>query len=210
MRKVSKLLNGQKIVPVVVLEDSESTLGLCQALLTGGVKVIEVTLRNAYGLTAIKQIKQEFPEMVVLAGTVNTATDMYAVAEAGVDGVISPGVTPTLLRSAADAELPYMPGVATGSEILTAIEHGLEEVKLFPATVVGGVSALKAFAGPFPGIRFCPTGGIGESDFADYLALDNVMCVGGSWLAPPSLIKAGEWEKITQLCKNSINSLSQD
>ena len=153
MQKVSELLNGQQIVPVVVLEDSASTRGLSQALLDGGVNVIEVTLRNEFGIKAIAQIKQEFPDMVVLAGTVNTVADMHAVAEAGVDGVISPGLTPALLRAANELSLPYMPGVATSSEVLTAIEHGLSECKLFPASVVGGVSALKAFGGPFPSIQ---------------------------------------------------------
>lgn len=201
MTKFSALLHGQSVVPVVVLEDEASTHGLCAALLEGGVNVIEVTLRHQFGIEALKLIKTEYPEMVTLAGTVNTTADMKAVAKAQVDGVISPGLTPALLQSAHDYGLPFMPGVATGSEVLLAMEYGLSECKLFPASVVGGISALKAFAGPFSDMKFCPTGGISETDYRDYLALNNVICVGGSWLAPSALVREHRWQQITDLCK---------
>jgi len=139
--------------------------------------------------------------MVVLAGTVNTPDQMREVVKAGVDGIISPGITEALLKTAKEENIPYLPGVGTASEVLLAIEHGLTECKLFPATVVGGISALKAFNGPFSNIRFCPTGGVSEANYKDFLALPNVMCVGGSWLAPTNLVREGNWAEITRLCK---------
>lgn len=200
MNKVSDLLNGQKVVPVVVIENEEQALCLAKALLQGGISVIEITLRNAYGIEAIRVIKRSFSNMVVLAGTVNTAEQMHAVVDAGVDGVISPGISASLLTLSKELNVPYLPGVGTASEVMLAIEHGLTECKLFPATVVGGLSALKAFSGPFGNIQFCPTGGVSEANYQDFLALNNVMCVGGSWLAPTSLVRAGDWQAISDLC----------
>lgn len=198
---VSKLLGNQQVVPVVVIEDEAQAHGLASALLAGGVTVIEITLRNEYGIKAIELIKQSYPEMVVLAGTVNSAAQMAAVVKAGVDGIISPGLTRKLVETAQELGIPYLPGVASASEVLLAMEFGLTECKLFPATVVGGIDALKAFNGPFPKIKFCPTGGVSESNYRDFLALPNVMCVGGSWLAPTDLVRKGDWAAITELCK---------
>jgi len=198
---VSEMLDGQKVVPVVVIENQEQAMGLAQALLDGGVNVIEITLRNAYGIKAIELIKQRFPDMVVLAGTVNLPAQMVAVVKAGVDAIISPGITESLLKTAKQQGIPYLPGVATASDLMLAMEYGIRECKLFPATVVGGISALKAFSGPFSEIRFCPTGGVSESNYHDFLALPNVMCVGGSWLAPSKLVREGDWSAITELCK---------
>ncbi len=200
-KNVSELLGDQKVVPVVVIENEEQAIGLAGALLEGGVKVIEITLRNDYGVKAIEVIKEKFPQMVVLAGTVNTEAQMVAVVKVGVDGIISPGITLNLLETARRQNIPYLPGVGTASEVLMAIEHGLTECKLFPATVVGGVSALKAFNGPFTKMKFCPTGGVSESNYEDFLALPNVMCVGGSWLAPTNLVREHKWSEITKLCK---------
>jgi 2-dehydro-3-deoxyphosphogluconate aldolase/(4S)-4-hydroxy-2-oxoglutarate aldolase len=204
---VSDLLNGQKIVPVVVIENKRQALGLAQALLDGGIQVIEITLRNSYGMQAIADVKTAFPEILTLAGTVNTAQSMLDVMAAGADGIISPGITDTLLRTAVENKIPYLPGVATASEVLTAMEHGLSECKLFPATVVGGVSALKAFSGPLSNMKFCPTGGVGEDNYQDFLALANVMCVGGSWIAPSALIAQADWQGISELCKATLASL---
>ena len=201
MSNISTRIKHQRVIPVVVLEDEASTHGLCQALLEGGVSVIEVTLRHAFGVKALDLIKRNYPDMVTLAGTVNSVADMQAVAAANVDGVISPGLTPALLQSAQDHGLAYMPGVATGSEVLLAMEFGLRECKLFPASVVGGVAALKAFSGPFSDMKFCPTGGVNDANYKDYLALKNVICVGGSWLAPANLIREHRWQEITQLCR---------
>lgn len=204
---VSDMLDGQKIVPVVVIENKQQALGLAKALLDGGIRVIEITLRNSYGMQAISDVKDAFPEMVTLAGTVNTAKSMLEVMKAGADGIVSPGLTESLLHTALENKIPYLPGVATASEVLTAMEHGLSECKLFPATVVGGVSALKAFSGPLSNMKFCPTGGVDEANFKDFLALNNVMCVGGSWIAPSSLISQGNWQGISELCKTTLNSL---
>lgn len=198
---VSEMLNGQKVVPVVVIENQAQAMGLAQALLDGGVNVIEITLRNDYGIKAIEVIKRNFPDMVVLAGTVNLAAQMVAVVKAGVDAIISPGITESLLKTAKQQGIPYLPGVATASDVLLAMEYGLRECKLFPATVVGGIGALKAFSGPFKDMKFCPTGGVSESNYHDFLALPNVMCVGGSWLAPSTLVREGNWSAITDLCK---------
>lgn len=199
--QVSELIKGQQVVPVVVIENEEQAEGLAGALLAGGITVIEITLRNAYGIKAISLIKQKFPDMVVLAGTVNTAQQLRDVVKAGVDGIISPGLTVSLLEAAREEKIPYLPGVGTASEVLLAIEHGLTECKLFPATVVGGIGALKAFNGPFSNIRFCPTGGVSPANFKDFLALPNVMCVGGSWIAPLNLVREGNWAEITRLSK---------
>ncbi len=198
---VSEMIGDQKVMPVVVIENEEQAMSLAQALLDGGVNVIEITLRNAYGVKAIEVIKQNFPEMVVLAGTVNLPAQMVAVVKAGVDAIISPGITESLLKTAKEQGIPYLPGVATASEVMLAMEYGLRECKLFPATVVGGISALKAFSGPFGEMKFCPTGGVNEANYQDFLALPNVMCVGGSWIAPSSAVKNGEWSAITAACK---------
>jgi len=198
---VSEMLGDQKVVPVVVIENKEQAMGLAQALLDGGINVIEITLRNSYGVKAIEVIKNNFPEMIVLAGTVNLPAQMVAVVKAGVDAIISPGITESLLKTAKQQGIPYLPGVATASELMLAMEYGLRECKLFPATVVGGISALKAFGGPFNEVKFCPTGGVSESNYRDFLALPNVMCVGGSWVAPTSMVRDGDWAAITSLCR---------
>lgn len=198
---IGKLLNGQKIVPVVVIENQQQALGLAAALLAGGISVIEITLRNDYGIKAIEAVKKAFPNMLTLAGTVNTAQAVIDVANAGVDGIISPGLTPALLRAAALHNIAYLPGVATPSEVLLGMEYGLTEFKLFPATVVGGLGALKAFSGPFPNTQFCPTGGVSEKNYREFLALSNVMCVGGSWVAPAAMIAEQNWQGITDSCR---------
>lgn len=205
---VSEMLGGQKVVPVVVIENESQALGLAQALLDGGINVIEITLRNSYGVKAIEVIKKNFPEMLVLAGTVNLPAQMVAVVKAGVDAIISPGITESLLKTAKQQGIPYLPGVGTASEVMLAMEYGLRECKLFPATVVGGISALKAFNGPFSEMSFCPTGGVSVDNYQDFLALPNVMCVGGSWLAPSKLVAAEDWAAITQLCKAVTTSSS--
>jgi len=198
---ISEMLGDQKVVPVVVIENEEQAMGLARALLDGGISVIEITLRNSYGVKAIEVIKKNFPAMVVIAGTVTVASEVAEVVNAGADGFVSPGITESLLKAAQEQGVPYLPGVATGSEILLAMEYGLRECKLFPATVVGGIGALKALGGPFVDIKFCPTGGVSESNYHDFLALPNVMCVGGSWIAPTALVRAGDWAAITELCK---------
>ena len=198
---VSEMLAGQKVVPVVVIENESQALGLAQALLDGGINVIEITLRNSYGVKAIEVIKNKFPEMLVVAGTVNLPDQMVAVVEVGADAIVSPGITESLLKTAKQLNIPYLPGVASASDVLRAMEYGIRECKLFPATVVGGIGALKALNGPFPDVKFCPTGGVSADNFDDFIALPNVMFVGGSWLAPSKLIAAEDWSAITDLCK---------
>ncbi len=199
--RVSELLNKQKVVPVVVIEDEEQASAMPQALLDGGVNVIEITLRHPFAIQAIELVKKNFPQMLVFAGTVTTSEDMRTVVDLGSDGIVSPGITERLANTASELNIAYLPGVATGSDILFAKEHGLNELKLFPATVVGGVSALKAFNGPFGDVSFCPTGGVSATNYQEFLALPNVMCVGGSWLVPSNLARNGDWEAITHLCK---------
>ena len=201
MKSFSQMLANEKTVPVVAVENAEQAVGLSQALIEGGVGVIEVTLRNAFGLEALKLIKREVPDMILLAGTVNSAAQLQQVADAGVDGVISPGLTPLLAKTANDLKMPYLPGAASAFDILLAIEYGLSELKLFPASIVGGIPALKAFSGPFPNIKFCPTGGVSDSNYKEYLALDNVMCVGGTWFATSDQIKRYAWDEIINNCR---------
>ncbi len=204
---VEPMLNGLPVVPVVVLDNAEQAIGLAQTLVKAKLPVIEVTLRNDYGLEAIRLIKAELPEMLVMAGTVTNQAQMLAVIDAGGDAIISPGISESLLKTATDKQIPYLPGIATPSEAMLALQYGLQECKLFPATVVGGVGALKAMGGPFPSLRFCPTGGINEENYQEFLALSNVMCVGGSWIAPSSLIKAQDWQAIEQRCLTLAESL---
>ena len=199
-KSIVPLLGKQKVIPVVVVEDKQQALGLSQALLDGGVTAIEITLRNQFGLRAIELVKSNFPEMLVIAGTVNNAAAVQQVTSAGADAIVSPGVTDAILKAVVKHNIPYLPGVATPSEILQVVQEGFTECKLFPASVVGGLGALKALAGPFPEIRFCPTGGISQSNYEEYLALKNVICVGGSWIAPSDLIRNLDWQGITELC----------
>ena len=204
---VKKLLAGQKLVPVVVLENESQALGLAAALLEGGVTVIEITLRNDFGLQAIEVIKENFPDMLILAGTITSAESMLEAVNAGADGIVSPGLTPALLQAAQEHGIAYLPGVATASDVVLAMEYGLSECKLFPATVVGGESALKALGGPFPNIQFCPTGGINGDNYQDFLKLKNVMCVGGSWLCPEQKIIDEDWDTISKLCKIATDAV---
>ncbi|MCL4165061.1 UNVERIFIED_CONTAM: hypothetical protein GTU68_062292, partial [Idotea baltica] len=204
---VESLLNGQKIVPVVVIENEQQALGLASALIEGGINVIEVTLRNEFGIHAIEIVKKAFPDMLMLAGTVNNAQEAVDVVNAGAQGIVSPGITDSLVAKISDLDVSYLPGVATPTDVLVAMQAGLTECKLFPAMVVGGISALKAFNGPFGNIRFCPTGGVGENNYQEFLAQPNVMCVGGSWVTPSSMIQAQDWAGITELCKAATASL---
>ena len=205
IKPVEPLLGTQQVIPVVVLENQQQALGLCGALLDGGVNVIEITLRNQFGLRAIELVKSGYPEMLVIAGTVSSAIAVGQVKSAGADAIVSPGVTDAILQAVIKQNIPYLPGVASPSEILQVMEKGFTECKLFPASVVGGVAALEAYSGPFPNIKFCPTGGISQSNYQDYLALENVICVGGSWIAPSSAIRSNDWQAITDLCNAAGN-----
>lgn len=190
------VLRLSPVMPVVVIDDAAHAVPLARALLAGGVKTIEVTLRTAPALAAIRAIATDVPEMVVGAGTVLREDDLNAAIAAGAKYALSPGGTPKLMKAARKLAIPFIPGVATSSEIQRGIELGYRCFKLFPAEQLGGVATLKALAGPFPSVRFCPTGSITAEKAPTYLAQPNVLCVGGSWIAPADTIRAGDWAAI--------------
>ena len=187
------------VVPVVILEDEAHAVPLARALVAGGVGVIEVTLRTPAGLGSIRRIAAEVPEIVVGAGTLLDAAQGSAAAQAGAQFLVSPGSTSRLLDDLLGTGLPLLPGVATVSEALAVRESGLRVMKFFPAAPAGGADYIRALASPLPDVRFCPTGGIDERSAPAYLALPNVACVGGSWLTPAGLLRAGDWAAITAL-----------
>lgn len=193
------LLGVSPVVPVVVLPSVEVAVPLAKAMLRGGLRIIEVTLRSAAALPGIARIAQEVPGMLVGAGTVLSPRDVDAAAQAGARFLVSPGTTPALLDAMAASGLPYLPGAATVSEVMALAERGVTEVKFFPAKAAGGPEYLKSIGGPVPHVRFCPTGGITPVTAPDYLALPNVGCVGGTWLAPSDAVATGDWTCVTQL-----------
>ncbi|OCG67802.1 bifunctional 4-hydroxy-2-oxoglutarate aldolase/2-dehydro-3-deoxy-phosphogluconate aldolase [Gilliamella sp. Fer4-1] len=203
-RSAEEILTLGPVIPVIVIERLEDAVPLAKALIAGGVKVLEVTLRTACAINAIKKIIQEVPEAVVGAGTVTSVAQLKQVTEAGVQFVITPGITDAILKAAVEGSVPVIPGIATISELLTAQEYGLTALKFFPAEVNGGVAALKAFAGPCGYMKFCPTGGVNPKNYRDYLALDNVLCVGGTWFIPTDAIAKGDFAKITEMAKQAV------
>ncbi|MFE3450035.1 bifunctional 4-hydroxy-2-oxoglutarate aldolase/2-dehydro-3-deoxy-phosphogluconate aldolase [Nonomuraea sp. NPDC059194] len=193
------LLDLAPVIPVVVVDDVETAVPMARALVAGGLPAIEVTLRTAGALEAIARIAAEVPGAVVGAGTVRTAADVAAAVESGARFLVSPGTTPTLLDALQAAGVPFLPGAATASEVMALAERGLEELKFFPAEAAGGLPYLKSLAGPLPGVRFCPTGGIRPDTARDYLALPNVGCVGGTWLTPADALASGDWARVEKL-----------
>jgi 2-dehydro-3-deoxyphosphogluconate aldolase/(4S)-4-hydroxy-2-oxoglutarate aldolase len=191
------------VIPVVVIDELAHAVPMARALVAGGISAIEVTLRTRAALAAIRAIAAEVEGAVVGVGTVLTAHDLDAARRAGARFAVSPGVSPRLLDAADDSELPLLPGAATASEVMGLLERGYRHLKLFPAGPVGGAKLLAAWAGPLPQVRFCPTGGIGLSSALDYLALPNVLCVGGSWLTPGTLMQGGDWAGIGQLAREA-------
>ncbi|MGB1296670.1 MAG: bifunctional 4-hydroxy-2-oxoglutarate aldolase/2-dehydro-3-deoxy-phosphogluconate aldolase [Psychrobium sp.] len=204
----SELFSAGPVVPVIVITEIEQALPLAKALLDGGINVMEVTLRTEHGLEAIRQIAAEFPESLIGAGTVINTQQLADVAAAGGKFAISPGATDALLTAGQQGNMAFIPGVVSPSELMNAKDHGYDHFKFFPAEANGGVKALKALGAPFQGIKICPTGGISLSNAPDYLTLDIVDCIGGSWIVPVDLVEAGEWDKITQLCKEAVAALS--
>ncbi len=192
------MLGRAPVVPVLVIEDALTAVPLARALCRGGLSVLEVTLRTPAGLASIERIAAEVPEAIVGVGTVLTRADLEHSAKAGARFAVTPGLTEAL---AAPGPVPLLPGAATASEILRAIEWGFRYLKFFPAVPSGGVGALKAFAGPFPEITFCPTGGVDAANAGDFLALPNVICVGGSWIAPAAAVRSGDWSRIESLAR---------
>lgn len=201
---IDSLMRNTPVIPVLVIEDVAHAVPLAQALVAGGLPVLEITLRSAAALEAIRQIAAGVPGAIVGAGTVLNPAQFAAAQLAGSRFVIAPGATESLYAAAKDTGLPFIPAVATASEIMRAMDHGFTRAKFFPAEAAGGIPALKAFGGPFPQMRFCPTGGITEDNLAAYRALPSVFAVGGSWLAPKQMVAAGDWAGITALAKKAV------
>ena len=197
------------VVPVLVINDVEKAVPLAKALMEGGIKVLEVTLRTPAAIDVIKRIAQEVPDSLIGAGTVTNAQQLKAVVEAGAKFAISPGMTADLLKAGMDSEIPLIPGISSTSDLMKGKDAGYTHMKFFPAEALGGVKAIKSISGPFPDVTFCPTGGIGPNNYNDYLALNNVKCVGGSWLAPDDAIESGDWARITQLAKEAVAGAKQ-
>ena len=198
---MEELLAGVTVLPVIVIERTEDAVPLAEALVAGGVTTLEVTLRTAAGLAAIETIAAKVPQAVVGAGTVTTPGELEQVSRAGARFAVSPGLTPALREAGHNDAAPLLPGVMTPAEVMQARDAGFTALKLFPAAQAGGIGMLKALAGPFADVRFCPTGGVSADNAGDYLALPNVICVGGSWLAPKTLIDNGDWAAITALAE---------
>ena len=201
--RLKELLKLAPVIPVITIERVEDAVPLARALVSGGLRLLEITLRTEAGRDAAAAVVAEVPDAVVGIGTVLTPQDLARSRELGARFALSPGATPALLDAAAESDLPFMPGVATASELMMALARGFDTVKFFPAVPAGGTAALKALAGPFPQARFCPTGGVSEENAADWLALPNVVVVGGSWLTPAGEIRAGAWDRITERARRA-------
>ncbi|MCX7239006.1 MAG: bifunctional 4-hydroxy-2-oxoglutarate aldolase/2-dehydro-3-deoxy-phosphogluconate aldolase [Burkholderiales bacterium] len=192
-----------RVVPVIVITDVSQAVPMAQALLAGGIDVMEITLRHRAGLPAIEAVARHVPDMHVGAGTVTHAAEMARVQSAGASFALSPGMSDALVQAALDCGLPFMPGVMTPSEVIRARDHGFSLVKLFPAAQAGGLAMLKALSGPLADMRFCPTGGISINNLVDYLKLGNVAMVGGSWLTPMDAVEHGRWDEVTSLARQA-------
>ncbi len=198
-----EVMRDAPVIPVIVLNDVAHAVPLARALVAGGIRMLEVTLRTPQALACMEAIARDVPEAVTGAGTIRTVADAKASLNAGAKFGVSPGYTSAVGNACRDLGLPLLPGVATGSEIMMAQEDGYTELKFFPAVQAGGLAMLKAWQGPFGDVRFCPTGGISLANAADFLALSNVACVGGSWIVPTDAIHAGDWARITQLAREA-------
>ncbi|MFN5717673.1 MAG: bifunctional 4-hydroxy-2-oxoglutarate aldolase/2-dehydro-3-deoxy-phosphogluconate aldolase [Bradyrhizobium sp.] len=205
--QIAELIRRATVIPVLTIERVEDAVPLARALVAGGVRTLEVTLRTPVAADAAKAIIAEVPDAVVGIGTILNAGDLARAEALGAKFGISPGATPELLKAVAASRLPFAPGIATASELMQALAHGFDVVKFFPAEQAGGIKALRALAGPFPNVRVCPTGGIGEANAATWLAEANVLAVGGSWLCPAADIRAGNWAGITAMCAKARKTL---
>jgi len=200
---VLDIMRTGPIIPVIVVEKIEHAVPLARALVAGGVRVLELTLRTPVALQAIEAIAREVEGAIVGVGTITRAEDFDRSIKAGAVFGVSPGLTPALAAAARDSALPLLPGVMTPSDVIAARAAGFSELKLFPAQQAGGIGMLRAMAGPFPDVTFCPTGGVSAATAPDFLALPNVACVGGSWLTPPDAIDAGDWTRVTALAREA-------
>jgi 2-dehydro-3-deoxyphosphogluconate aldolase / (4S)-4-hydroxy-2-oxoglutarate aldolase len=193
------------VIPVLTIEHVDHAVPLARALCAGGLRVLEVTLRTPAGLRAIEAMRNAVPDAVVGVGTLTRAQDFADAGNAGARFGVSPGLTAELANAARSAKFPLLPGVMTPSELIAGLGWGFDTFKLFPAQQAGGVSMLKAFSGPFPDVVFCPTGGITRAAAPEYLALRNVVCVGGSWVAPADAIRTGDWKAIEELARDAAS-----
>ena len=194
--QLAALLAHGRVIPVITIDRLEDAVPLARALVEGGVRLLEITLRTVHGLAAAEAIMRAVPDAIVGIGTVLTPQDLVRAISAGVRFALSPGATPALLEAATEAPIPFLPGIATASELMAAMQHGFGVAKFFPASTAGGIPGLRAMAGPFPAARFCPTGGISAANAAEWLAEPNVVAVGGSWLTPAADVAAGRWDLI--------------
>ena len=201
MNSTLELASYGPVIPVIVIQRLQDAVPLAQALVVGGVRVLEVTMRTPVALAAIEAIARAVPEAIVGAGTIRSAADARAARQAGSAFGVSPGYTAGVGAACREEGLPLLPGVATASEVMAAQADGLSFLKFFPATAAGGIAMLKALAGPFPDVVFCPTGGITVDSAPQFLALPNVKVCGGSWLTPQDAVDAGDWDRITRLAK---------
>jgi len=206
--RVRQVLGSSPLVPVITIYQPEDAVPLCQALVDGGLKVLEITLRTEHGAKAIANVRKAIPGAWVGAGTVTSIAQYRQVEAAGAQFVITPGVTEAILEFGVTSEAPLLPGIATVSELMAGYNLGYREFKFFPADIAGGIPALQAFSGPFPDVTFCPTGGIRRKTAAGYLALGNVQSVGGTWLTPADLVAARDWPQITENVRSSLEDLA--
>ena len=205
--EIFEILKNNPIVPVLVLHNLKDAISVVKALEEGGIRIVEVTLRTPAALEIIEQLVAQFPKMIVGAGTVLTPEQMLQAKTAGARFIVSPGLTKTLSETAKELNIPYLPGAVTSSEVMMAKEMGYRCLKFFPSEAMGGIEVLKAYKQVFPDVMFCPTGGVDRSNFKEYLALENIICVGGSWLVTPNEVKEKDWGIITMMVKESLGSL---
>jgi 2-dehydro-3-deoxyphosphogluconate aldolase/(4S)-4-hydroxy-2-oxoglutarate aldolase len=198
-----QVMQDAPVIPVIVLHDVAHAVPMARALVAGGIRMLEVTLRTPQALACMAAIANEVEGAVVGAGTVRSAADATAAAKAGARFAVSPGYTPAVGQACRDQGLPLLPGVATGSEIMMAQEDGYTELKFFPAMQAGGPGMLKAWSGPFLDVKFCPTGGVTPGNALEFLSLPNVACVGGSWLVPADALAQGDWARIEALAREA-------
>ena len=206
-QKLKTMVDNCPIIPVMTIKNLEDAVPLAKALLAGGLPVLEITLRTKAATAAIGAIVKEVSGAIVGGGTVLKTSQLHELKSLGAQFAVSPGLLENLLEEATQIGLPYLPGIVSMSELMRGLELGYQNFKFFPAESSGGIQALKAFRGPFPEVGFCPTGGINRDNFINYLALDNTMCVGGSWVAPQKLIAQKDWDGIERLARESLEEL---
>ena len=198
---VLEIMRTSAVIPVIAIDDIAHAVPLARALVAGGIRVLEVTLRTAHGLPAIRAIAEQVPDAIVGVGTLTQPEEFAAARDAGAVFGVSPGLTAALIEAAKASGLPLLPGVMTPSEVMAAREAGFRQLKLFPAVPAGGIGMLNALAGPLGDVMFCPTGGVSQDNAAQFLACRNVACVGGSWLTPKDALEAGDWDRIAALAR---------